>query len=71
MFRLLVILFIIKLYAQTDIFKGGFISTIFTRQKKDGSFRTILNLKHLNHYVNYKDFKMESLNEFFIKLLKR
>ena len=28
--------------------KGGFISTIFTRQKKDGSFRTILNLKHIN-----------------------
>ena len=23
---------------------GGFISTIFTRQQKDGSFRTILNL---------------------------
>ena len=36
--------------------KGGFISTIFTRQKKDGSFRTILNLKHLNHYVNYQNF---------------
>ena len=36
--------------------KGGFISTIFTRQKKDGSFRTVLNLKHLNHYVNYQNF---------------
>ena len=50
--------------------KGGFISTIFTRQKKDGSFRTILNLKHLNHYVNYQHFKMESLNDVF-KIIKR
>ena len=32
--------------------KGGFIWTIFTRQKKDGSFRTKLNLKHLNQHVN-------------------
>ena len=50
--------------------KGGFISTIFTRQKKDGSFRTILNLKHLNHYVNYQHFKMESLNDVF-KIIKK
>ena len=50
--------------------KSGFISTIFTRQKKDGSFRTILNLKHLNHYVNYQHFKMESLNDVF-KIIKR
>ena len=33
--------------------KGGFISTIFTH-KKDRSFRTILNLKHPNYYLNYK-----------------
>ena len=40
--------------------KGGFISTIFSRQNKDGSFRTILNLKHLDHYVNYQHFKIVS-----------
>ena len=50
--------------------KGAFILTIFTRQKEDGSFRTILNLKHLNHYVNYQRFKIESLNDVFI-LLRR
>ena len=27
--------------------KGGFISTNFTRHKKDGSFRAVLNLKDL------------------------
>ena len=37
--------------------KVGFISAFFTRQKKDGSFRTILNLKHLNHNVTYKTLK--------------
>ena len=50
--------------------KGGFILTIFTRQKKDGSFRNILNLKHLNHYVNYQHFKMKSLNDVF-KIIKK
>ena len=37
-------------------------------RKKDGTFRTILNLKHLNHYVNYQHFKVESLNVF--KIIK-
>lgn len=37
--------------------KCAFISTIFTRQMKYGSFRIIQNLKHLNHYVYYKHFK--------------
>ena len=46
--------------------KDGFISTIFTRQKKDCSFRIIPNLKHLNHCVNYQHFKMESLNDVFL-----
>ena len=41
--------------------KGGFISTIFTRQKKDGFLKTTLNLKHLNHYINYQHFKMECI----------
>ena len=38
-----------------------YISTIFTRPKKDGSHRLILNLKNLNQFVTYQHFKMESL----------
>ena len=39
-----------------------FISGIFTLNKKDGSKRMILNLKNFNKFVNYKHFKMESIN---------
>ena len=38
-----------------------FISSIFLREKKDGSNRFILNLKSLNQHVKYLHFKMESL----------
>ena len=38
-----------------------FVSGVFTRSKKDGSERMILNLKRLNKFVEYKHFKMESL----------
>ena len=41
---------------------GEFISPIFTRVKKDGSFRMILNLRKLNSHVYYNHFKMESLD---------
>ena len=41
---------------------GEFISPIFTRPKKDGSLRMILNLKNLNDHVFYNHFKMESLD---------
>ena len=48
--------------------------TLFLRispdKRKDGSFRTILNLKHLNQYVSYKCFNMKGLNDFF-KLLRK
>ncbi|GFR82946.1 Gag-Pol polyprotein-like Protein [Elysia marginata] len=37
------------------------ISGIFTREKKDGSLRVILNLKNLNEYITYQKFKMETL----------
>jgi len=40
----------------------GFVSTIFTRDKKDGTKRMILNLKKLNEYINYNHFKMESID---------
>lgn len=39
---------------------GEFISNIFLRPKKDGSYRMILNLEHLNENVVYKHFKMET-----------
>ena len=38
-----------------------FISPIFTRAKKDGTYRMILNLKHFNKHIYYKHFKMESI----------
>ena len=42
--------------------EGEYISPIFTRAKKDRSFRVILNLKCLNSHVQYHHFKMDSLN---------
>ena len=46
-----------------------FVSTVFTWQKKDGTFRTILNLKYLNEFVQYQHCKMESLLDVF-KIIK-
>jgi hypothetical protein len=40
---------------------GEVISPVFTRAKKDGSHRMILNLKKLNTEVSYHHFKMETL----------
>ena len=48
---------------------GDFVSTIFTRQKKDGTFKTILSLKYLNEFAQYQHFKMESLLDVF-KIIK-
>ena len=47
---------------------GQFVSNIFTREKKDGSFRVILNLSQLNRSVEYHKFKMETLNSI-VKLM--
>ena len=41
--------------------EGEFISTIFIRPKKDGTYRLILNLKNLNDHVEYHHFKMDIL----------
>ena len=41
--------------------EGDFMSSIFTREKRDGSYRMILNLKQLNKHIEYEHFKMESL----------
>ena len=40
---------------------GDFVSTIFLRPKKDGTHRTILNLKQFNEFVEYHHFKMDTL----------
>ena len=37
------------------------LSPIFTRPKKDGSHRMILNLKNLNQDIEYHHFKMDTL----------
>ena len=42
--------------------KDDFISPIFVRPKKDGSYRLILNLTELNKYVEYHHFKMDTLH---------
>ena len=38
--------------------EDGFMSSTLTREKKNGSFRMILNLKQLNKYTEYELFKM-------------
>ena len=39
---------------------GQFLSNIFTREKKDGGHRMILDLSNLNEYVVKRHFKMDS-----------
>ena len=46
------------------------ISSIFLREKKNGSYRMILNLKGLNEFIEYKHFKMESL-AFAVQLMRK
>ena len=45
--------------------KGDFIASVFTRRKKDGGMRTILNLNQRNKHAAYQYFKMESLSDVF------
>ena len=45
--------------------EGDFNSTIFTRPKKEGQLRLILNLKKLNKSVEYHHFKIETLRQAF------
>jgi hypothetical protein len=42
---------------------GEFVSNIFTRPKRSGGVRVILNLKELNKFVVYKHFKMEHIDQ--------
>lgn len=48
---------------------GEIISNIFLRNKKDDSYRMILNLKKLNQYASKTHFKMDTLNTV-IKLIE-
>ena len=41
---------------------GEFISNIFTRKKKDGGYRMILDLSYLNKLITYHHFKMDCLH---------
>ncbi len=41
--------------------EGEFLSNIFLRPKKDGSFRLILNLRELNESVEYLHFKLDTI----------
>ena len=41
---------------------GQMLSNIFLREKKNGKFRPIINLKKVNSYIPYQHFKMEGLN---------
>ena len=38
---------------------GGFLSNLFLVGKKDGGYRPVINLKHLNSFIPYQHFKME------------
>ena len=50
-----------KVIVPKNINEGDFVSSIFTRNKKDGSHRMILNLKKLNTFADSPFFKMESI----------
>ena len=51
--------------------EGEFISGVFTRDKKDGNKRMILNLKKLNKFVNYDHIKIESINNVINLIFKK
>ena len=50
-----------RVISATNVNAGDYFSSLFTRLKKDGSYRTILNLKFLNEECETHHFKMESL----------
>jgi len=47
----------------SDLTPQDFFSTLFVRPKKDGSYRTILNLKCLNEECETYHFKIESIKQ--------
>ena len=44
-----------------EVLEGDYFSSLFVAPKKDGTYRTILNLKFLNTECRTSHFKMESL----------
>ena len=42
--------------------KNEFVDNAFLRKKKDGRYRSAINLKLLNQFLEYYHFKTESLN---------
>lgn len=46
---------------QHKSYSEGFLSNFFTREKKDGTLRVILNLKTLNKFVENYHFKIDTL----------
>ena len=50
-----------KVISTCDPRADQFLSPVFTRPKKDGSHRMILNLKNLNQDIEYNHFKMDTL----------
>ena len=50
-----------RIIVEVEPVPGQYVSNIFLRDKKDGSYRMILNLKKLNYSVEYYHFKMETL----------
>ena len=51
-----------QVISKCDHVDGEVLSPVFTRQKKDGTHRMILNLSRLNSEVSYHHFKMDTLN---------
>lgn len=43
--------------------KNDYLSNVFTRDKRNGGKRMILNLKHFNTHIAYHHFKMESIHQ--------
>ena len=50
-----------KIIIESENEDGQFVSPIFLRPKKNGTFRLICNLKELNEFIVYRHFIMESL----------
>ena len=52
-----------QVITKCDIKEADYFSSLFVHPKKDGSFRTILNLKYLNDEFFTYHFKMETIKQ--------
>lgn len=50
---------------------SGFVCALFVIPKKSGGFRPIVNLKPLNRFIRYEQFKMESITSVRFLVIKR